>query len=231
MKKGKKTLVITAGMTCFVLAMVMSMQFKVVKEVDFAEIDNMRKVELENELAKWKEKRKGVKEETLEVSAKINEYKINKESDVETGTLIKNELKSIEEVEGYTNVAGEGVIIVLNDSNSETLRKLNADDLLLIVNYLKEAGAEAVSINDERILVMTDIVDINNMFVRINGDRVQAPFVIKAIGNKSYLESILTGNGGYVDDLRKLGFNITVENKSYLTINKSDKEISTKYIK
>lgn len=231
MKKERKAVIITVGVTCFVLVMVMCMQFKIVKEVDFAEIDNMRKIELETELAKWKAKNKEIEEKLTSVSNKINEYRNNSESNTETETLIQTELKEIDETMGLTNVGGEGIIITMNDSNSETLRKLNADDLLLIVNYLKEAGAEAISINDERVLVMTDIVDINNTFVRINTDRVDPPFIIKAIGNKSYLESVLIGNGGYVEDLKKLGFNITIDTKEYLTINKYDKEINVKYIK
>ena len=77
----------------------------------------------------------------------------------------------------------------------------------MIVNSLKVAGAEAISINNERIINMSDIVDINlnddEWFIKVNGQRILAPYEIKAIGNQTYLESALLGNGGYVDELKK----------------------------
>ena len=51
----------------------------------------------------------------------------------------------------------------------------------MIVNELKEAGAEAISINDERIINMTDIVSVNeNTVTRVNQQRVVSPYVIKS---------------------------------------------------
>lgn len=133
---------------------------------------------------------------------------------------------------GTTDVEGQGVIITLKDKeeNDDLLRSLDADDLLVIVNSLKVAEVEAISINDERIINMTDIVDINSSYIKINGDRIVAPYVIKAIGNQSYIESVLLSSGGYLDYLEKLGFEITVEKYDLLTINAYDQEISTKYI-
>ena len=135
---------------------------------------------------------------------------------------------------GKTDVEGEGIEIVLRETDNEEISQINADDLLVIVNALKLAGAEAISINDERIINMTDIVNINansdDLFVRINGQRILAPYVIKAIGNQSYLESALIGNGGYVDQLRTIGHDVSIDKKDKITILKYNDEITTKYI-
>ena len=56
LKKGKITMIIVAGIVCFILALVMSMQFKVVNETDITSIESMRETELRTELANWKEK-------------------------------------------------------------------------------------------------------------------------------------------------------------------------------
>ena len=81
---------------------------------------------------------------------------------------------------------------------------------------------------------MTDIVNINantdDLFVRINGQRILAPYIIKAVGNQSYLESALIGNGGYVDQLRTIGHDVSIEKKDKITILKYNDEITTKYI-
>ena len=102
------------------------------------------------------------------------------------------------------------------------------EDLLYIVNGLKGAGAEAISINGHRIIKRSEIVYTN--VLKVNGKRVWAPFTIKAIGNQTYLESALLGVGGYVDELRKWGFNIEIERSDNVHIEAYTNELSLKYI-
>ena len=120
--------------------------------------------------------------------------------------------------------------ITIRETDNEEIEKVTADDLLLIVNSLKQAGAEAISINDERIINMSDIVDISLTFIKVNGQRIIAPYVIKAIGNPSYLESALTGNGGYVDEMKKIGQDVSIEKPNKVKILKYNDEIKIKYM-
>ena len=131
---------------------------------------------------------------------------------------------------GKTDVQGEGIEITLKDTDNEEISRISSDDLLLIVNSLKSAGAEAISINDERIINMSDIVDINESFIKINGQRIVGPYIIKAIGNQSYLESALVGNGGPVDEMKKIGQDVSISKNNKVKILKYNKEIKIKYI-
>ena len=235
MKKEKIVMAISIGISCFALALVMSMQFKVVQETDITSIENMRESELRTELSEWKSKYEEINSKYEETANKVSEYQNTKESNNETSELLNKELQQIEKALGKTDVQGEGIIITLNNAeNVDTL--INADDLLVIVNQLKNAGAEAISINDERIINMSDIVSINipsdnSFFVKINGQRILPQYVIKAIGNKSYLEGGLLGNGGKVDELKKLGHEVTIEQDKKVQIDKYKYEITTKYVK
>lgn len=56
------------------------------------------------------------------------------------------------------------------------------DDLLKLINELNSAGAEAISINDERIVAMSDLFPVSS-FILINGERTTSPYEIKAIGD------------------------------------------------
>ena len=192
MKKGKITMIITIGISCFALVLVMFMQFKIVNETDITSIENMREAELRTELANWKSKYEETNQKYEETTQKIE--------------------------------------VTLRENKSEEIARINGDDLLVIVNSLKMAGAEAISINDQRIINMSDIVDINETFIKVNGQRILAPYVIKAIGNSSYLETALTGNGGHVDEMKKIGQNISIEKMNKVKILKYDGEIKTKYI-
>ena len=230
LKKGKVTMIITIGIACFALALVMSMQFKIVNETDITSIENMREAELRTELANWKSKYEETNQKYEEISSKIEEYKQNKQSNEETEKLVDEELTQINMSAGKTDVQGEGIEITLKDTDNEEISRISSDDLLLIVNSLKSAGAEAISINDERIINMSDIVDINESFIKINGQRIVGPYIIKAIGNQSYLESALVGNGGPVDEMKKIGQDVSISKNNKVKILKYNKEIKIKYI-
>ena len=231
MKKGKITMIITAGIACFALVLVMTMQFKIVNEADVTSIENMRESELSTELANWKTRYDEVNQQYEETLSKIEEYKNNKESNEETSNLMDSELEQINMSLGKTDVEGEGIVIMINETDSEEVEDITADDLLLIVNALKLAGAEAISINDQRIINMSDIVYIDAArVIRVNGERMLAPYTIKAIGDSSYLESSLVGNGGVVDDMKKKGQDVAIQKENNVKISKYNGDIETKYM-
>ena len=229
-KKGKITMVITIGIACFVLVLVMSMQFKIVNETDITSVENMREAELRTELANWKSKYEEANQKYEETVSKIEEYKATSQSNEETEMLMEDELKQVNMSLGKTDVQGEGIEVTLREIDNEEIARINADDLLVIVNSLKMAGAEAISINEERIINMTDIVDINETFIKINGQRILTPYIIKAIGNSSHLESALTGNGGHLDEMKKIGQDVSIQKMNRVKILKYNDEIKMKYV-
>ena len=82
--------------------------------------------------------------------------------------------------------------------------------LVEIVNALKNAGAEAISINGERITNTTAITCIGNV-VKINGEKIGSPFEIKAIGLTAKLYGSLTMPYGYIDILKRDGVQVNIE--------------------
>ena len=224
-KKGKITMTITMVIACFALALVMSMQFKIASETDITSIENMREAELRTELANWKSKYEEVEKKYEETSSKIDEYKQNKESNEDTEKLVDDELQQVNMQLGKVDVQGEGIEVTLRETDNEEISRITADDLILIVNALKVSGAEAISINDERIINMSDMVDINESFIKINGQRIVAPYIIKAIGNQSYLESSLISNGGPVDEMKKIGQDVSITKSNKVIVPKYNKEI------
>ena len=230
-KKGKITMIITIAIACFALALKMTMQFKIVNETDITAIENMRETELRTELANWQEKYNEVNSQYEETVSRIDEYKKTSQSNEETEKLVNQELDNINLLLGNTDVQGQGIEITINETNNEEIEKITADDLLLIINSLKQAGAEAISINDERIVNMTDVVYIDAAdIIRVNGQRVLAPYVIKAIGNQTYLESAMLGNGGQIDSMKKVGQDVKIEKKDNIKITKYSGELKTRYL-
>lgn len=230
MKKGKITVTITIAIACFVLAMVMCMQFKIVRETDITSIETMREEELRSELANWKQMYKEAEEQYDEKIARLSEYREMQQSTEESSKLVEKELTQTNMYLGKTDVEGQGINITINDINSEDIKPISAEDLLIIVDYLKLAGAEAISINGERIINMSDIVYVGNSIIFVNQQRILAPYKIMAIGDPTKLESTLLGNGGYIEELINIGFNISIDRENKLTIPKYSKQIGYKYI-
>lgn len=230
LEKAKITMYITIVAVCLILGLVMSAQFKVVNQIDVTSIETMRESELRTELASWKGKYEELNQKYHDTLTKISEYKETSESYDETYELLQAELAEINKLLGYTDVQGEGIVITIRDDETNLTDPINEDDLLTIVNALKFSGAEAISINDERIVNMSDIFLINEKYIAVNGRRVLSPYVIKAIGNKNYLESGLTGKGGYIDELLSLDFDITLDKLDYIQILRYKDTIDTKYM-
>ena len=190
----------------------------------------MREEELRSELANWKQMYKEAEEQYNEKVAKLSEYREKQQSTEESSKLVEKELAQTNMYLGKTDVEGQGIVITINDINSEDINPISAEDLLIIVDYLNLAGAEAISINGERIINMSDIVYVGNSVIFVNQQRILAPYKIRAIGDSTKLESTLLGNGGYIEELKNIGFDINIERENKVTIPKYSKEIGYKYM-
>jgi len=236
--KDKLVMAITIGISCFALMVVMFMQFKMVNQTNITAIETMQESELKLELASWRDKYDELNERYNEVAAKIEEYKNERVSDAKTSELLETELQQLNETLGKTNVHGEGIVIQLVDKKGEPLGDdayvdaITAENLLIIVNQLFSAGAEAISINGHRIIITSAIVDIGyTEFINVNGKRIpDNTYVINAIGNPDYLRSAVLGKGGHVEDLKELGHETSVKDNEEIIIEKYNGEISSRYI-
>ncbi len=226
MKKDKKVIIITIGLMSLILSCVMFMQFKVIKETDIAEIESMREDELQEALSNWKQKYEETINKLEDTNYKIKEYKQKFESSEETSELVEKELEEAKLMLGKTDVIGNGIQVTLVDTNEA---EYSARDLLNLVNELRAAGAEAIAINGERIVNLTDIVDVSNSIL-VNSNRISSPYIIQAIGEQNYLQSALKIKNGYLDVKQKEGYNISVESKNNIKINAYSKDFNLKYI-
>ena len=232
MKKIKlNDIVVSAVMfiVCVSLVCVMCMQFKTVQETDITDIENMREAELRKTLSEWKTKYEEAATKLEDTEQKIQEYTEKIEKNEEASELVDKELEQSNLIIGKTDVQGEGVIITLNDGDVN----VQAWDLIYLVNELKYAGAEAISINNTRIINMTEIVDLRDFtYISVGGDRLQAPYIVKAIGNKEHLSSILNmKDSGYIDIYKNNEISVKMETSKRIEIPKYNREMTYQYMK
>lgn len=235
--KEKLVMSITIGIACFALMLVMFMQFKMVKQTDITAIETMRESELKLELSSWNEQYNQLYTRYEEVVTKMEEYKNESVSDQKTAQLLEAELEQLNELLGKTDVVGQGIVIQLIDNEGKKLTEdatvyaISEENLLRVINELFAAGAEAVSINGNRIISTSAIFTIGTDIIRVDGKRISSPYVINAIGNPDYLKSSVSGKGGIVDELEELGHETSVDIRDEIEIEKYSDDITTKYIK
>ena len=230
MKKFKFRADITAVtvvvfIVCIVLVSVMLMQFRTVEQTDITEIETMRESELREALVDWTTRYDEVSAQLEDVHSRIEEYNKTIEDNEAAADLIDDELTESNILVGKTDVYGEGVEVTLSDGDYSDV---NASHLIDLVNELRYAGAEAISINGIRILAMTDIVEMDS-YILISLQRVQGPYVVKAIGDKDYMSTILQLKGsGFVDITSDINVSLAIKNR--VEIPKYNGELEIEYM-
>ena len=231
MSREKKVMAIVIGLVCVLLVAVMCAQFRTIENTDITGIQTAREEELRTMIASWKTKYEETEKKIVETNQKISEYKNTTESVDDTDDLLDVELEQSNKLVGKTDVTGDGVIVTLKDNNSKQIEDI---DLLYLLNELRLAGAEAISINEKRIVNMSDIVMVNDIML-INGERVTTPYIVKAIGDQKYLSSSLSmKNSGYIDKYTSSGKSVSMEQEKNIKIpayNNANNLMEFKYMK
>lgn len=227
--KGKTTMTIVIGLVCVILTAVIFMQFKTISRIDVTALENMQRDELKSEIASWKAKYEEISKKLDNTNKKINEYRENISNNQKTSELLNEELKQANELVGYKEITGSGVVVTVANGDNNTVQE---EDLLILINELRLAGAEAIAINDQRIVYDSYIVSIAGTYIQVNGERILSPYTVKAIGNPTYLESGLSAKDyGYIDTRKADGLNVTLERKDNIMIPKYEGNLEFEYEK
>lgn len=216
---------ISIGIAVFFLSMLLTAQLRTVNYTEEV-IQGKRETQLAEELISLQSKYDLLKEKYDKSQEIVEEYKTNSSSNNLLIESMKDEISALSLISGVSDVKGEGIILTLVDgaqaadsSNVNTL--VHDSDILTVVNELKAAGAEAISVNGQRIISSSAIRCVGPV-IQVNYQKVATPFEIKAIGNSAYLESAMNIKNGIVDTLREYGIGITVTRNSEITIPKYD---------
>ncbi|MDA8237110.1 MAG: DUF881 domain-containing protein [Chloroflexi bacterium] len=128
---------------------------------------------------------------------------------------------------GVVALEGTGIVLQFDDSQvpvppdaSAAEYRVGAGDLRSVVEELWLAGAEAISVNGERIVPTTAIIDIGDT-VLVNSAYLAPPYQVAAIG-PSDLYDVLAASPGFVDLVRaradRFGIRISVAQPASVTV-------------
>ncbi len=137
---------------------------------------------------------------------------------------VKKDLEHARAAAGLTELQGPGLVITLNDSTrvaqagqDPNLFLIHDEDLLKLVNELKAAGAEAITVNEQRVVASTEI-RCAGPTISVNNNRISPPYVIQAIGDPAGLESALKMRGGIIETMQFWGIQVQIEKREQIQL-------------
>ncbi|MEG0873135.1 MAG: DUF881 domain-containing protein [Clostridia bacterium] len=232
LKKYSLLSYIIIGIALFFLAMLCTAQMKSISNSEQV-IEGKREAQLADDLVTLQKNFSNLKEKYEQNEKVVEEYQTNASTNNGLISSMKTQLDSVSAMAGTTNLKGEGIMLTLTDGSKVTNPSQRADslvhdsDVLTVVNELKAAGAEAISVNGQRI-VATSAIRCVGPVIQVNYQKVAAPFEIKAIGNSQYLESAMNIKNGVVDMLKELGVGVVVTRQNNVEIPKYEGTMSFK---
>ena len=148
------------------------------------------------------DRRSQLQAEVNALSKELEDIEDSFNSGVSLTDTIEARINTLQTAIGTGEVSGPGISVTITSDSSQ----LYANDLIDIVNELFVSGAEAASINNQRITAQTQIAELDtgygNFSIVIDAQTLLSPVVIRAIGNPTTLEAGLVYPGGINDILR-----------------------------
>ncbi|MBU5590790.1 DUF881 domain-containing protein [Clostridium sp. MSJ-4] len=182
-----------------------------------------------------------LKEDYYDNYKKLNSYKDESQNKndkvIET---IMDELESNKTILGYKQVQGEGIEVTITDGFNELnpdiedpllryMRTFHNTDLIQLINELKSSGAEAISINGQRLMNNSEVY-CSSAFISINGVKLPAPFYIDVIGSMDKFRTYFGSNDTYIKRLQGRGINVSFEEKEEINIPGYIGELKVNYL-
>ncbi|MGL4791667.1 MAG: DUF881 domain-containing protein, partial [Anaerotignaceae bacterium] len=227
--------IISVTLLCVILGGIIGIQFKTVKtQADTSDIERVSEIsqKLNNALSE----NESLKEKIKENEKKVEEYEKYISEENGSVNIVIEENNYLKMRTGMVALEGRGITVTVDDSKkagqansggSTSNFLVHAEDMLTIINELNVGGAEAISINGQR-LISTSAIRCAGSVVNVNDVKIAAPFVISAIGDPDILEAALIFPGGVVDSLKIWSIEVTIKKLEKVQVPAYNQSISFK---
>ncbi|RNF40676.1 DUF881 domain-containing protein [Planococcus salinus] len=161
---------------------------------------------LRQELIEQQERNKSLREELMEKQASVQQFEQSFSEGENHSAELAEKTEALRRYLGAVPVEGEGLEVTLRDGEYKPDSE-NPNDYIVheshvfqVINELYISGAQAISINGQRIHKNSHIV-CTGPVITVDGVQYSAPFIIVAIGRPDVLKSSMELTGGVLDQL------------------------------
>jgi len=202
---------IALALVCIVLGVMVAVQFRTTQDIR-STIPFQRVEDLSQRLSQSEKEREALQQQVKELSQSSRSEATSKEQE-----LVKMGA-------GVVALQGPGILVSIDDSKraskpgeNPNLYLIHDDDILKVINELWAAGAEAMSINEQRLIASSEI-RCAGPTLSVNNTRYSPPYEIRAIGDPQTLENSLRMRGGVVETLQFWGIQVTIRKPDLVTV-------------
>ncbi|WP_244835327.1 DUF881 domain-containing protein [Clostridium sp. BJN0001] len=225
MKKSKKNILIL--ISAVVLGIMMVSNYSNDNDVAFKYLNASEYQGAIEKRANLYKEIDSLRESNKTIERQLNKYK---KGDLKSSKILDEMQLQIDDYElftGFKAVKGPGIIIEISDGDidynfdniQEQQRKiLHDNDMALVINELRKSGAEAISINDHRIVPWTGVICRWAFIQYQDGIMEYAPFKIYAIGNKDGLKASMLDDNSHLKNLIFRDLNVDIQESDNLEI-------------
>jgi len=186
-----------------------------------------------NERTKLYSELSSLKEQYYNANEKLSKYNRGDEKANEVAKEIKQEISDNNVLLGKSDVEGPGVKITLDDDDNPNRQDsgqfIHDSDIVQVINDLRNAGAEAISVNGQRI-VYNNYGLCYGSNIDLNGIKIVTPFYINAVGNQDVLYNYLTLEQTHITELKDRDVQVNVVKEKKIQILSYNGEFIYKYM-
>jgi len=211
----KVKLSIAIAFVALVLGFLITLQMQTQKNVDELErIQAQRAASISNFLAEAQKENEELKAQHQALTVQLEEARAQSG----TSPALQAELDLYRMMDGTVAVQGPGIVITIDDRAQEhkLVLPLSDENLLSIINTLRWAGAEAISVNGQRIVASTAVVLSGTSTKLVNQVPITrtegVPYEILAIGDQDQLLNYFNTIEG--TSLKQMGMTVNVTRKT-----------------
>jgi uncharacterized protein YlxW (UPF0749 family) len=158
-----------------------------------SELQSKTTQELTSIVANQNAENDNLRAEVSTLQTQLGELQADRANGATSVGQIESELGRIRAWTGLDPIAGHGITITVDGE----IDAAGLDDLL---NELHNAGAEAIAIEDIRVIAATSVSGVPDT-LDVDGLRLDDPFTVRAIGRPEALVGSLTRVGGIIAQL------------------------------
>ena len=169
-------------------------------------LDSLREDELVRIFAGVDREGERLSDEIRGLQSSLDLLKSQSSNDAEAQRAARERLAALGILAGTVPATGPGIVLTISDPQD----KVDAPIVLDTVQELRDAGAEAIQINDVRVVADTWFADTDGG-LSVSGTQVSPPYVIRAIGDANTLAGAMEIPGGVTATVRRVGGDTDVQ--------------------
>ncbi len=210
-RRGRTASSLVVALLVGALGFAVTVQLRQDEETDFSQLRGVELVELLKSVDAANER---LGAQIDELTATRDQLRSSRDREAEAEEVARTRAEQLAILSGSAGATGPGIRLTIDDPSAV----VDAGAVLDVLQELRDAGAEAIVVNETARVVAQTYVLVDGGTLRIGGRQVESPYLVDVIGDPATLAEAARFRGGIIDDLEARGARASVETRESITI-------------